>query len=497
MIAVTLFIVSLLSYDGISMDVEEALAQDDVCLGDSSECSVALLQKKAVVKKQEGNVDSLLGEGAIEDWDCKDFHDCEHHVIKEDPAYIALLKGVITFGGENLYESTVDVSWPPALLTGEQAAHWTAMYEYDFPNVALFTWGKNTSDKLFVFAPGTNSLCMQYGPTLHHMAKHLGFFVVCPQLSNGPSSQESVMKPVCAVEWALSIGMFKLVTIGGHSGGASTVPATANQLLSKGITLDGMVIWHPGIVSDMNVPGCADTCSGSGCSGDLATYCREYFPGDLMQKIASVPMELIVGNFCEWTKVQNSVWLSNYGCCYGCGNNPPLKDGVCPSMTFPSPADRPAQAPVTCDTGCPDTAFLANPGDCMIETFSGVVERTYYENFTGPAVFVNTCGEHDYGTMLHFGLHQEGRPFIAPFLHAVANKKMADRLFVDDLLARSGISKTCHALYTIHDMCIFLDSPYSTRVNPYYTAADGSTKPCIDAPVTESTGTQTVVAKNI
>jgi hypothetical protein len=487
-----LIIVSIISYLGDCVEVEEALAQDDVCLGDSAECSMALLQKKAVVKKSEAKVQSA---GAADELDCKD-KDCFHHVIKNDPAYIKLLEGVITFGGENLYEATVDVSWSPALLVGVQAAYWTVMYEYDFPNVALFTWGSNKSDKLYVFAPGTNSLCMQYAPTLHHIAKHLGFYVVCPQLSNGPSSQESTMKPVCAALWAIGIGNFSVVTIGGHSGGASTVPATANQLLMKGVKLDAMVLWHPGIVSDMNVPGCQYACSGSGCDGDLATYCKEYFPGDLMQRIASVPMEIIVGNFCEWTKVQNSNWLSNYGCAYSTGNNPPLVDGICPSLTFPTPPSRPDQPPVTCDTGCPNTAFIMNPGDCMIETYSGVVEKTYYENFTGTAIFVNTCGEHDYGTMLKFGLEQEAKPFMAPFLHSIANKAERSQMF-EDLMSHNGTSATCTATSNVHDMCLFLETPYKETVNPYYTAPDGSTQLCTDAPAMSSTGVQTVVYKNV
>jgi hypothetical protein len=336
---------------------------------------------------------------------------------------------------------------------------------------------------------------MQYAPTLHHIAKHLSFFVVCPQLSHKPSSQESVMKPACAALWAIGIGNFSLVTIGGHSGGASAVPATANQLLTKGVKVDAMVLWHPGIVPFMNVPGCQYQCSGSGCDGDLATYCREYFPGDLMQKVASVPMEIIVGNFCEWTKVQNSNWLSKFACCYSCGNNQPLEDGICPSMTFPTPPSRPEQLPVTCETGCPNTDFLMTPGDCMVATFSGAVERTYYENFTGTAVFVNTCGEHDYGTMLHFGLEHEAKPFMAPFLHSIANEAERAKLF-EDLMSKSGKSATCTASLNKDEMCFFLESPYKEKVNPFYTAPDGNTQLCIDAPQTSSTGVQTVIYKS-
>jgi hypothetical protein len=467
---------------------EEVFEQDDVCLNsDGSDCAMALLQRKAVVQKP-ANKAIKSTDGAIND------HENEHHVILADPAYIALLQGVTTASGESLYDSVVDVSWPPSLLVGAQAAFWTAMYEFDFPNTALFTWGNKKSDKLLVFTPGTNSLCMQYHPTLHHMAKHLGFFVICPQLSGGPSSQESVMKGVLAVEWALAnVGNFSIVTISGHSGGGSAVPAQAMQLLSKGIKVDGMVLQHAGVVFSMNVPGCASQATGAN-----KVYCEEYFPADLLSKISSVPMLVITGSFCEWTKVQNSAWLSNYGCCYGCSSNPPLTDGICPSLTFPTPEFRPDQPPVTCETGCPDASFLLHPGDCMVETNAEVELLTYYADFSGTAVFVNSCGEHDYGTMLHTGLEQEGKPLIAPFLHSIiAKKKDVKELLLDDLLAHNGTSATCAAAYNIHDMCYFLETPYTAVPNPFYTAADGSTKLCKDAHINHATGPMFVAAKNL
>jgi len=497
MIAFRFFIAYAIPYIGTTAEVEslkkqqEALEEDDVCLNsDSLECGMALLQRKAIVKTPE----SRISQGA------KDAHASPasestggHRVILADPAYIALLKNVTTYSGESLYESVVDVSWSPALLLGEQAAFWTAMYEYDFPNTALFTWGSNHSDKLFVFTPGTNSLCMQYAATLHHIADHLGFFVVCPQLSNGPSSQESVMKPVCAVEWALTnVGNFSTVTIGGHSGGASTVPSTAMVLLSKGITLDAMVMWHPGVVYNMNVPGCA-----AAATGQNAAYCAEYFPVDLMPSVSSVKLMIIAGNFCEWSKVQNSVWLSNYGCCYGCSSNPPLIDGICPSLTFPTPSFRQDQPPVTCTSGCPDASFLAHPGDCMVETTGAVVQASYYDSFTGSALFVETCGEHDYGTMFDYGLKGEAKPFIVPFLHSAATKDAVDKqLMILDILSKDGTSKTCEAFYSIHDMCLFLDSPFSDQRNTFFTAADGSIQPCANAHKNEASGTETVTAKN-
>jgi hypothetical protein len=302
------------------------------------------------------------------------------------------------------------------------------------------------------------------------------------------------MKPVCAVEWAIaSFGNYSTVALGGQSGAASAVPSQAMVLLSKSITVDAMVMWHPGVVYYMNVPGCAAASHGAD-----AAYCAEYFPVDLMERVSSVKLMIIAGNFCEWSKVQNSVWISNYGCCYGCSSNPPLTDGICPSLTFPTPSFRPDQPPVTCTSGCPDASFLAHPGDCMVETIGTVVQASYYDSFTGSAFFVKTCGEHVYGTMFDSGLKNEAKPFIVPFLHSVATTDPVDKqLLILDILSKDGINKTCEAFYSIHDMCSFLESPFSDKPNPFFIAADGSIQPCANAHRNEATGTETVTTKNV
>jgi len=51
------------------------------------------------------------------------------------------------------------------------------------------------------------------------------------------------------------------VSLGGHSGGASAVPAAAPVLLSKGIDVEAMVAQHPGVVYYMNV---LEICVGCG-----------------------------------------------------------------------------------------------------------------------------------------------------------------------------------------------------------------------------------------
>lgn len=479
-------------------DVANAIRQDDVCTVDgSSECALALLQRKASFSKGKGGK-STPNDGHLQDHNTahadavlgrKDatHKEKEFDVILRDPIYIALLEKVITANGETLYQSIKDQTWPigtgPTQLIGEEAKYWSEHYANDFPNTALLTWGSIKSEKLYAFITGDNGFCTAYAPTLAFIAKTLGYFVICPQLASNPTSQEMVMKPVSAVQWALKVSSFSHISLGGQSGGASSVPAAAAVLLSKGISIEAMVMQHPGIVYYMNVPGCEKSCY-EGCDSPYAEYCKEYFPSDLMKRVSSPKLLLITGNFCEWSKVQNSNWLDTYGCNYSSSINPPIT--VCPSMTFPTPSFRPQQPPVTCDSGCPDASFLLHPGDCMVETYGGAIQDTYLPGFSGQYVSVQSCGEHTYGCLLESGLKEEGRTFIAPFLEYGGSGNQAS---LESILHLNGTAATCEATRSVNDVCNNPLSPFATATPKYFSwGEDDAVQLCSAAAKMQSSG---------
>lgn len=481
--------------------LEGALWQDDACIDmGSSDCALALLQRKALVKKssdefQETELIEKGTDGSPNSVRAKSPNirhaDANPDVILRDPFYISLLEQVTTVSGESLYQSVKDRPFPVGtgtmMLVGEEAQYWSTHYANDFPNTALFTWGSNRSEKLYVAIIGTSGLCTALGPTLAFIAQRLDYFVVCPQLASSPTTQESVMFGVSAVQWALNVSSFSQISLAGHSGGASAVPAATAVLLSKGISIDAMIMQHPGIVPYLNVPGCQHSFS-STSTEPAAVYCKDYFPSDLMSKVSSTKLLLITGAFCEWSKVQNSNWLSEYGCCYACESNPPVTS--CPSMTFPSPPFRPAQAAVTCDEGCPDAGFLAHPGDCMVDTYSQPIQETYSSGFSGEYLSVESCGDHVYGCMLESGLQEEGLPFIVPFLRYIA---FGDTTALDSLVHLNGTTRTCHAAKDPHGVCNYPDSPFTTFPNQQYLGEGNTIQNCSEAPKMHSQGPAAIV----
>lgn len=479
------------------------LDEDPFCSADA--CGVNLLQRKAAIKKpdsKDSHFASLVShklEGSVVLKDATTTtttttaYSCSQETmspytveadgfvaIVNDPLYISMLQKVVTFGGIGLYDSTKCVTWPGLLLVGEALTYWTNHFESDFPNTALFTWGSNTSDSLYIYTPGTNALCTQYAAMLSGVAS-MGYFVVCPQLSGGPSAQESVMKPTIAAEWALSFSSFSSISIGGHSGGASTVPAAARLLINKGIPISRMVLQHPGVVGFMNIPGCAALASELGKTAN-EYYCDLYFPADLLDQTLSAKMLVVAGSFCQWTKAQNSNWLSNYACG---GYGTACADG----QTFPTPADRPEQPPVTCpaDAGCPDVNFLANPGDCMFECDAATMETVYIEPLwdipRSDVTMLQGCTDHGYGVVGPNGFKESGPP-ILPFL----NTSAPDGSYQTFLQSWNQTEVTCKSWENVHEQCLFPVSPFTTEFTKYFADEAGTVYPCKDAKEMTATG---------
>lgn len=467
--------------------------QEDSC--GAEECAVNLLQKKAVVRRTVVNASSPT---ALQQQENRvGVHQPlvtiplpNGAIVIEDQFYLDLLQSVKTYSGKSLFDEVAFKPFYPNLVTG-LLKEWKEQYENTFPNTALYTFGSPNAGGLLVYAPGTDMLCMTYYHILVAIALELDYYVVCPQMTHTPISQETVMKVVFGVEWALHYSEYNVITVGGHSGGASAAAAAVRVLLSKSIQVDALLMWHPGVVNYYNAPGCAELCSVPGpdntCTAADKHYCEEYYPSNLAEQISSVKMLAISGNFCDWSKVQNSNWIF-----YACHE----RDDSCTNKTIPTPSYRPDQPPFTCEKGCPNAAFIDHPGDCMKATWTVQLKEAYWKTWLGDALLIESCGEHAYAASV-FAYDEEARPYIIPFLKALVADAAEATSLIEKIKEKHGTTVTCQTRLNLNELCLFPQTPYTQLLNPYYAEANGTVRDCLDAPAVFATGIAQVYSKQV
>lgn len=140
------------------------------------------------------------------------------------------------------------------------------------------------------------------------------------------------------------------------------------------------------------------------------------------------------GTFCEGTRAQDSNWFEQMAC------SPSEED--C-ERTFPTPAERPLQAPVTCPKGsCPNKEWLQNPSDCMECTACSLIQETFLRPLTSGAdsLLYKHCGEHEFSVMESYGLVSEGVPVVLPFVRFL---KSGQRDALASIFDQHGVNSTC------------------------------------------------------
>lgn len=469
--------ISLNDVAEVSADVSAFFDEENqkCSAGDAQSCALSLLQHKAVAKKRRTDMSQKQG-GKLADVMLAEGSNTSNstmvsarytvkgdgfEAVVNDEFYISLLQKVPVFGGQNLYES-LNPTWSKSPVYGEAYDH--------FPTTGLFLWGSEKSDALFILIPGTSGLCVQYAATLASVASN-GYFVVCPQMSFEFGQAEVVMKPVCAVEWAFSRSKYSSVVIAGHSGGAAATPAAARQLISRGVSVQAIIMTHAGLVPFLNTPGCekyvlAHLNIDSNYGATRLEYCRRFYPEDLLSSLRSLKVLLIEGNFCQWSTAQNSNWLEEYKCVSADSEECSTKD-----VYIPAPHGGP-NLPVRCGTGlCPAVSFLENPGDCMKNTFNagsyiatGLLEQTSNE-----VAHLKVCSDHGYGVLGPLGAIGDGA-VLAEYARQLSSAKEVRQQWLQSL---NQSKQTCHVWENTNERCIIPLTPFSTEFKSLYHTHSG------------------------
>jgi len=246
------------------------------------------------------------------------------------------------------------------------------------------------------------------------------------------------------VEWAMAHrehGQYSWYALGGHSGGGPAALASGFYLAKRVGSPRAVVLQHPGAVAHLNVPGCSKNHGGS---SSAKADCDEFFPADMLASIDGTVLHTC-GTFCADTKAENSNWFHSNSC------KRPRKHDRDPNVACHRNflSEKLGQPDVTCAEGkCANAPWLANPSDCMISTECEDVFRTFVDPAPGSArpsgggVMFKHCGEHEFSVVGPYGLKQEGKLAVIPFLRGVAeggaeNAKNA-------VLASNGRNEKCY-----------------------------------------------------